>query len=192
MLILQVQKKIQEGREMYCKQSAESGDLVIMPGYKRASEILESEIRHPLLPDNAYFTVLPDFELLENCPPCELHFNAIGTWEQIMKAISYALTKLLRRSDLVTTDGKHLVSDAKLGLFRRRLEYRIKSLLGDETMLNLPPLLIEAWTTVFDHTDNGAKMTGDNNKIVMLLLPFLVRDLITPEVRTYCTDLAQT
>ena len=32
----------------------------------------------------------------------------------------------------------------------------------------------------------NAKMTGDRMKMLMLTLPFMVRDLITPEVLFYC------
>lgn len=132
----------------------------------------------------AYFKVTTEFELIENSPTCELHFEAQGNMGHIMKAITSAFTKVLSRPDLVHSDGRPLVNDARLGLFSRRLECRIKALHSDETMLFLPPCFIEWWSDAFDCTDFSAKMTRNNYNLVMLLFGHIVRDFITQEVNS--------
>ena len=144
----------------------------------------EASIKHPLFPDNAYLTILPDFELFGNSPLCELHALSTGCFDHIVKASIYRFTSVLRSPELVREDGKPLINDARLGAFSNRLQDRLRSIIPDESMLTVSPSLIDNWRQVFFVPDGGARMPGDNYKLIMLLQGYLYNDLIYPEVST--------
>ena len=103
---------------------------------KTAAREYEARIRHPLFPDNAYFTEVPDFDVLQRTPTCELHFATSGAYEHIIRAILHQFQKVLRRPDLVKGhDRRPLVSEARIAMISRRLMDRIRLLKQDETMM---------------------------------------------------------
>jgi hypothetical protein len=142
---------------------------------------LESALKHPLFPDSAYMS-LPDWNLFTGVPSCELHALTLGLFEHIVRAIFHGYEAVLRRSDLVHADGKPLVGDLRLKLHIHRLEHRLQELNPDESIFTFQPCQVTLFHKVYHDQDSGAKMTGDNVKRLMLILPFLIRDLIKPEV----------
>ena len=129
--------------------------------------------------------VLRDWNLfeLEGIPSCELHALTLGLFEHIIRAILFAYKAVLRRTDLVNSaNGKPLVNDSRLSKHVVRLEKRLQNLDSDESVVRFWPCQVSLFHKVYHEQDSGAKMTGDNVKRLMMVLPFLFRDLITPEV----------
>ena len=102
--------------------------------------------------------------------------------DHIVQAILYCYTQELRRPDLVDAKGKPLIKNACLKAVWSRLANRMATVMADTSMVTISP---QYATHLFDMYINGkenAKLTGDRMKILMLSLPFMVRDLIASEV----------
>ena len=99
-----------------------------------------------------------------------------------MPAVLYRYTQVLRRPDLVTRKGKPLVSEGRLETVWKRLSDRFSSVVADTSMITLSTAYAAHFHDMFIDGKDNAKMTGDRMKMLMLTLPFMVRDLIAPEV----------
>jgi len=91
----------------------------------------------------------------------------------------------LRRPDLIDSDGKPRVGDLRVGLHTYRLEKRLQELDLDESVIHFQPCQVTLFHKVYHDQDSGSKMTGDQVKRLMLVLPFLIKDLITPQRPRY-------
>ena len=173
---------INQGRERFYDMD-DQGNYV-RKATSREKEIRDYErvIKHPLTLSNAYLTVVPNFELMANSPLCELHALSSGFLDHIVQAVLFKFSSVLRSPELVRDDGRPLISEARLGAFSRRLQDRFRSLSPDECMVNVSPSFVDNWKKVFLVPDSGARMTGDQYKLVMLLQGFLYNDLLFPEV----------
>ena len=181
MFAFQVFEKILEARHIHYQYR--NGKWTQRAGQSRAIKDFESALKHPLFPDNAYVVSgLREWNLFAGVPSCELHALTLGLFEHIAKAIFYGYKSALRRPDLVDSDGKPLVGDLRLNLHVYRLEKRLQDLDVDKSVINFRPCQVGLFHKVYHDQDSGTKMTGDNVKRLMLLLPFVIRDLITPEV----------
>ena len=140
---------------------------------------LESALKHLLFLDSAHMS-LPDWNLFTGVPSCELHTLTQGLFEHIIRTIFHGYEAVLRRSDLVYADGKPLVGDLRLKLHIHRLEHRLQELNPDESIFTFQPCQVTLFHKAYHDQDSGAKMTGDNVKRLMLILPFLICDLIKP------------
>ena len=103
--------------------------------------------------------------------------------DHIVPAVLYRYTQVLRREDLVDTKGKPLVTVARLNAVWKRLADRFATVVTDTSMITLSPEYAAHFHDIYIDGKECAKMTGDHMKMLMLTLPFMVRDLITPEVR---------
>ena len=130
----QVQRDVLRGRELYYSYNEADDTYQLKRGCRGAVTDYESKLRHPLFPDNAYLTVLPDFNLFLSVPMCELHAVIIGLIEYIIRSCLYLYIRTLRNSDLVRADGRPLVSDAQLSRIARRLQERFRETSADETL----------------------------------------------------------
>ena len=99
-----------------------------------------------------------------------------------MPAVLYRYTQELRRPDLVNKKGKPLINNARLKEVWTRLANRLKTVVSDTSMLTISPQYATHFYDMYINGKENAKMTGDRMKILMLSLPFMVRDLIAPEV----------
>ena len=99
-----------------------------------------------------------------------------------MPAVLYRYTQVLRRPDLVNSKGKPLLSEARLEAVWKRLSDRFTSVVADTSMITLSPAYAAHFHDIYINGKENAKMTGDKMKMLMLTLPFMVRDLIAPEV----------
>ena len=88
----------------------------------------------------------------------------------------------MRRPDLINSKGKPLVTAARLGAVWKRLSERFKTVVADTSMITLSTDYSIHFHDLYIDGKENAKMTGDRMKMLMLTLPFMVRDLITPEV----------
>ena len=59
---------------------------------------------------------------------------------------------------------------------------RFKTVVSDTSMITLSNEYSTHFHDIYVDGKENAKMTGDRMKMLMLTLPFMVRDLITPEV----------
>jgi hypothetical protein len=102
--------------------------------------------------------------------------------DHILPAVLYRYTQVLRREDFVNNKGKPLVTVARLEEVWKRLADRFATVVADTSMITLSPKYAAHFHDIYMDGRECAKMTGDRMKMLMLTLPFLVRDLIAPEV----------
>ena len=102
--------------------------------------------------------------------------------DHIVPAVLYCYTQVLLREDLVDTKGKPLVTVARLNAVWKRLADCFATVMTDTSMITLSPEYAAHFHDIYIDDKECAKMTGDSMKILMLTLPFMVCDLITPEV----------
>ena len=102
--------------------------------------------------------------------------------DHIVPAVLYRYTQVLRRPDLVNSKGKPLVTNARLEAVWKRLSDRFATVVADTSMITLSTAYASHFHDIFIDGKENAKMTGDRMKMLMLTLPFMVRDLIAPEV----------
>ena len=102
--------------------------------------------------------------------------------DHIVPAILYRYTQILRRPDLLSSKGKPLVTKARLEIVWTRLADRLSTVVADTSMITISPEYAGHFYDMYINGKENAKLTGDRMKILMLTLPFMVRDLIAPEV----------
>ena len=102
--------------------------------------------------------------------------------DHIVPAVLYRYTQVMKRPDLINSKGKALVTAARLGAVWKRLSERFKTVVADTSMITLSTDYSIHFHDLYIDGKENAKMTGDRMKMLMLTLPFMVRDLITPEV----------
>ena len=99
-----------------------------------------------------------------------------------MPAVLYRYIQVLRRPDLVNSKGKPLVTNARLEAVWKRLSERLATVVADTSMITLSTAYATHFHDIYIDGKENAKMTDDCMKMLMLTLPFMVRDLIAPEV----------
>ena len=104
--------------------------------------------------------------------------------DHIVPAVLYRYTQVLRREDLVNSKGKPLLTVARLEAVWKRLADRFATVVADTSMITLSPEYAAHFHDIYIDGKECAKMTGDRMKMLMLMLPFAVRDLIAPEVHS--------
>ena len=119
--------------------------------------------------------------------------NALFSWgrylglfgDHIVPAVLYRYTQVLQREDLINSKGKPLVTAARLEAVWKRLSDRFATVVADTSMITMSTDYAAHFHDIYIDGKEHAKMTGDRMKMFMLTLPFMVRDLIAPEVSTY-------
>ena len=112
--------------------------------------------------------------------------------DHIVPAGLYCYTQVLLRPDLINSKGKALITSARLGAVWKRLSQRFKTVVADTSMITLSTDYSIHFHNIYIDGKKNAKMTCDRMKMLMLTLPFMVRDLITPEVLHYMNLLVYT
>ena len=108
--------------------------------------------------------------------------------DHIVPAVLYRYTQVLRRSDLLNSKGKPLVTTARLEAVWKRLADRLSTVVADTSMITMSTAYAAHFHDIYIDGKENAKMTGDRMKMLMLTLPFLVRDLIAPEVTVHTSS----
>ena len=116
-----------------------------------------------------------------------MHQFLIGLFgKHIIPASMYEYTKTLHRPDLVTRSksGKEtfLISSKMLEDVWKRLRDRLASVKSSTSMIEISTDYAAHFFDMYVQNHEGKHMTGDRMKILLLNLPFVLRDLITPEV----------
>ena len=102
--------------------------------------------------------------------------------EHILPATLYSYTQVLRALELYTTPDSPLVPDAMPRGVWTRLRARLSSLDASSTMIEVTPAFATHFIDMYVDKHTGKHMTGEKVRILLLSLPFLLRDLIAPEV----------
>ena len=102
--------------------------------------------------------------------------------DHIVPAVLYRYTQVLRRPDLINSKGEPRLTTARLGAVWKRLSDRFKTVVADTSMITLSNEYSTHFHDIYVDGKENVKMTGDRMKMLMLTLPFMVLDLITPEV----------
>ena len=97
--------------------------------------------------------------------------------DHIVPAILYHYTQELRRQDLVDAKGKPLLKNARLKTVWSHLANRMATV-----VVTISPQYATHFYEMYINGKENAILTGDRMKILMLSLPFMVCDLIAPEV----------
>ncbi len=117
------------------------------------------------------------------CTVMYLYRRYLGLFgDHIVPAVLYRYTQVLRRSELVNSKGKPLVSSERIKNVWKRLADRFSTVVADTSMITLSTACSAHFHDIYIDGKENAKMTGDHMKMLMLTLPFMVRDLIAPEV----------
>jgi len=150
---------------------------------------VERKIKSKIRPVNAFHNAL-NFDFVMSAPKEDLHQLFIGLYgEHIIPATFYRYTEVLRRDDLVlgtTKKGKpqHLVSKKMLGKVWKKVRDRLASIHSDTSMLEISSDYASHFYDMFVEEHDEKHLTGDRMKILMLTLPFVLRDLIAEEVKS--------
>jgi hypothetical protein len=148
----------------------------------------DHRLRHKLFPPNAWMKLTDfKFNVLTCCPKDELHQWFLGLYgEHIIPAIVHRYTQVLQRPDLIWHDrngvAHPIMSNDSVGRVFRRLADRLQGVVADTSMMTISPEYAAHFLEVYVEKTENAKFTGDRVRFLMLTLPFLVRDLIAPEV----------
>ena len=105
--------------------------------------------------------------------------------DRIVTAILYRYTQVLRRSDLLSSKGNPLITKACLETVWTRLADCRSAVVADTSMLTITPEYAAHFYDLYINGKENAKLTGDRIKMLMLTVPFLVRDLIAPMLLRY-------
>jgi hypothetical protein len=113
-------------------------------------------------------------------------FRYLGLFgDHIVPAVLHHNTEIFRRPDLVNSRGQQLLTTARLGAVWKRLSSHFKTVVADTSMITLSTDYSVHFHDLFIDGKENAEMTGDCMKMLMLTLPFMIRDLIAPEVFQY-------
>ena len=105
--------------------------------------------------------------------------------DHIVPAVLYRYTQVLRRPDLLSSNGKPLVTTARLEVVWKRLADRLATAVADTSMITVSTAYTSHFYDIYIDGKENAKVTDDRMKMLMLTLPFMVRDLIKHEVIVY-------
>ena len=130
---------------------------------------------------------LTDFNVLTSCPKDELHQWFLGLYgEHIIPAMvhRYSQVTVLQRPDLIWHDRNGVahpfMSNEAMARVFWRLANRLQGVVADTSMMTISPEYAAHFLEVY-----VTKFTGDRVRFLMLTLPFVVCNLIAPEVFGY-------
>ncbi len=100
----------------------------------------------------------------------------------------HEIEKVLRGPDTIKAFNKnkepmYIVSKKMLRTFWKRPRDRLASVDSTTSSVEIPNDYAAHFFDMYVNHHDGKHMTGDSMKILLLNLPFLLRDLIEPEVR---------
>ena len=144
-------------------------------------------MKHKLLVSNAYYEAR-DFDFHQSCPREELHQFLIGLYgDYVIPSTLYEVEQILRRPDLVLSKPgaktvRYLVSNEMLAGVWARLRDRLSALDSSSSMVEVTVDYATHFYDMYIEKHKGKHLSGERVRILLLTLPFLLRDLIAPEV----------
>jgi len=151
-------------------------------------ERLVRQLKHKLRPENAYFNAL-NFDAFLAAPKEELHQFLIGLYgDHLLPATKYEIEKVLSGPDTIkgfnkNKDPQYIISKTMLKGVWKRLRDRLASLDSSTSTIEITNDYAAHFYDMYINNHDGKHMTGDRMKILLLNLPFLLRDLVAPEVK---------
>ena len=145
------------------------------------------ELKHKLRPENAYFKA-EEFEFVLSAPKEELHQFLIGLYgDHLLPATMCEIEKALRGPETIRGYDKngaamYIISKKMLKQVWKRLQDRLASLDSSTSTIEVTDDYAAHFYDMYIRQHDGKHMTGDRMKILLLNMPFLLRDLIAPEV----------
>jgi hypothetical protein len=127
---------------------------------------------------------LTDLNVL-TCPKDE--WFLLLYWEHIIPAMVHSNTQVLQKPDLIWHDryevAHQIMSNQAAARVFRHLADRLQGVVADTSMLTISPKYAAHFLEVYVKKTENAKFIGDRICfLIMLTLPFVVLDLIAPEV----------
>ena len=153
---------------------------------------MQRRLKHKLTPENAYFKA-KDFDHVACAPKEELHQFLIGLYgEHMLPATLHEYERTLRDDKYSTGvdcngNQKYIITKAMMVQIWARLRDRLASIDGSTSMIEVTSDYAAHFYDMYVKNHDGKHMTGDRIKILLLNLPFMLQDLILPEVM--CTPL---
>ena len=144
-------------------------------------------LKHKLRPENAYFQWV-GFDPIQCAPKEELHQILIGLYgEHLLPATKYQIEQTLRGPGTIKgfdKNGapKYIISKARLRDVYARLRNRLASVGSSTSTIEITSEYAAHFYDMYIKEYDGKHMTGDRMKVLMLNLPFLLRDLLKLEV----------
>ena len=136
---------------------------------------------------NAYYEAR-NFDFHQSCPREELHQFLIGLYgDYVIPSTLYEVEQVLRRPDLVLSKPgvkvpRYLVTnEMKAGVWAR-LRDSLSSLDSSSAMIEVTMDYATHFCDMYVDKQKGKHLSGERVRILLLALPFLLRDLIAPEV----------
>jgi 6-pyruvoyl-tetrahydropterin synthase len=148
-------------------------------------EELVQLLKHKLRPENAYCKA-HDFEVFLSAPKEELHQFFVGLYNHL-PATMHEIEKVLRGPDAIKAFNKnkepmYIVSKKMLRTVWKRLRDRLASVDSGTSTVEITNDYAAHFFDMYVNNHDGKHMTGNRMEILLLNLPFLLRDLIEPEV----------
>jgi hypothetical protein len=157
-------------------------------------ETLVRFLKHKLRPENAYFNFFftaHDFDAILSAPKEELHPFFIGLYGDILlPATMDEIEKVMRGLDTIKVVNKnmslmYIVSKKMLRTVRKKMRDRLASVDSRFSTVERTNDYAAHFFDMYVNNHDGKHMTGDHTEILLLNLPFPLRDLIEPEVRYF-------
>jgi hypothetical protein len=145
-------------------------------------------LKHKLRPENAYFKA-HNFDAILSAPKEELHQILIGLYgDHVLPATKHEIEKVLRGPDTIKgfdkkKEPQYIISKKMLRGVWKRLRDRLASVNSSTSTIEITNDYAAHFYDMYINQHDGKHMTGDRMKILLLNLPFLLRDLVAPEVR---------
>ena len=92
------------------------------------------------------------------------------------------IRQILRAPELVRDNGAPLVDNTKFSAFSKRLISRLATVQPTLSTVGVSPGMLQLFESTYINEDSSKKFHFDELKIVLLVLPQLLRDIIRPEV----------
>jgi hypothetical protein len=149
-------------------------------------------LKHKIRSENAYFKA-HDFDFILSATKEELHQFFIGLYgDHLLPATMHEIEKLLRGPDTIKGFNKdkktqYVISKNRLKVVWKRLRDRLASVDSSTSTIEITNDYAAHFYDMYINKHDGkhTSMTDDRMKILLLNLPFLLRDLVAPEVRLY-------
>ena len=109
--------------------------------------------------------------------------------EHLLPATMYEIEKTLRNPNTIRGVDKngapiYIISKQRVKTVFARLRNRLSSLDSSTSTIEVSSDYASHFYDMYIKQHDGKHMTGDRMKILLLNLPFLLRDLLRPEVRS--------
>jgi len=146
-------------------------------------------LKHKLLVSNAYYEAR-DFDFHQSCPREELHQFLIGLYgDYVIPSTLYEVEQILRRPDLVLSKPgaktvRYLVSNEMMAGVWARLRDHLSALDSSSSMVEVTLVYAAHFYDMYIKKHKGKHLSGECVRILLLTLPFLLLDLIAPEVKS--------